>query len=76
MLKNKRQLKMYRKEQPTDLRQCTRIPAELFRTNVMHGRIASQFQDCHAAFHPAENGNLPFSAGKANYTKREMRPDL
>ena len=66
MLKNKRQLKMYRKEQPTDLRQCTRIPAELFHTNVMHGRIASQFQDCHAAFHPTENGKLPFSAGKAN----------
>ena len=57
---------MYRKEQPTDLRQCTRIPAELFHTNVMHGRIASQFQDCHAAFHPTENGNLPFSVGKAN----------
>ena len=76
MFKNKGQLKRYRKEQPTDLRQCTRILAELFRTNVMHGRIASQFQDCHAAFHPAENGNLLFSVGKANYTKREMRPDL
>ena len=76
MLKNKRQLKMYRKEQPTDLSQCTRIPAELFQTNVMHGRIASQFEDCHAAFFPTENDNLPFSAGKANYTKKEMRPDL
>ena len=42
----------------------------------MHGRIASQFQDCNAAFHPAENVNLPFSVGKANYTKREMCPDL
>lgn len=27
-LKNKRQLKTYRKEQPTDSRQCTRISAE------------------------------------------------
>ena len=77
MLKNKRQLKMYRKEQPTDLRQCTRIPAELFHVNVMHGRrIATQFQDCHAALHPTENGNLLFSVGKANYTKREMGPDM
>ena len=44
--------------------------------NVMHARIASQFQDCHAAFDPTEKGNLPFSVGKANYSKREMRHDL
>ena len=40
--------------------------------NVMRGRIASQFEDCHAAFHPTENGNLPFSVGKEGNASRPV----
>ena len=61
-LKNKRPLKTYRRGKPPDLRQCTRILAE--NINLMHERTASQFQDCHAAFHPTENGKPTAPRGK------------